>query len=45
MPFPLPEPFARVARIALLVIGVLIVVMLLLQVIGVLDAGAPRLAT
>jgi hypothetical protein len=42
---PLPEPFARVARIALLVIGVLIVILLLLQFVGVLDAGAPRLAS
>jgi hypothetical protein len=40
---PLPEPFHRVARIAILVIGVLIVILLLLQFIGVVDGGMPRL--
>ena len=37
----LPEPFHRVARIAILVIGVLIVILLLL---GLVDgSGVPRL--
>jgi quinol-cytochrome oxidoreductase complex cytochrome b subunit len=39
-----PEPFHRVVRIAILVIGVLIVILLLLNFIGVIDGGAPRLA-
>jgi len=38
---PLPEPFGRVARI---VIGVLIVILLLLQFVGV-DGSLPRLAS
>ena len=36
---PLQEPFRRVARIALLVIGVLIIIMLLLNFLGVIDGG------
>lgn len=40
---PLQEPFNRVAKIALLVVGVLIVILLLLNFIGVLDGGPPRL--
>lgn len=40
---PLPEPFNRVARVAILVIGVLIVIILLLQFAGIMDAGVPRL--
>jgi hypothetical protein len=40
---PLPDPFSRVAKIALMVIGVLIVILLLLSFIGVLDGGPPRL--
>ena len=40
---PLQEPFRRVAKIAILVIGVLIVILLLLNFIGVLDGGPPRL--
>jgi hypothetical protein len=39
---PLPEPFNRVAKIAIMVIGVLIVILLLLQFVGV-DSGFPRL--
>ena len=42
---PLPEPFNRVAKIAILVIGVLIIILLLLQFIGVMDAGFPRVGT
>lgn len=33
---PMQEPFKRVAKIALMVIGVLIIVMVLLQFLGVL---------
>lgn len=40
---PLPEPFNRVARIAILVIGVLIVIVLLLQFAGLMGGGVPRL--
>lgn len=40
---PLQEPFHRVAKIALLVVGVLICILLLLNFIGVLDGGPPRL--
>jgi hypothetical protein len=40
---PLQEPFHRVAKIAILVIGVLIIILLLLNFLGVLDAGPPRL--
>ena len=36
----IPEPFHRVARIAVIVIGVLIVIVLLLSLI---DGGTPRL--
>ena len=39
---PLPEPFHRVAKIAITVIGVLICILLLLQFIGI-DSGVPRL--
>lgn len=38
----LPEPFHRVARIAILVIGALILILMLLQFAGV-DGGMPRL--
>jgi cytochrome c biogenesis protein CcdA len=38
----LPEPFHRVARIGILVIGVLIVILLLLNFAGLLEAP-PRL--
>jgi len=37
------EPFRRVARIALVVIGVLILILVLLNFIGVIDVGVPRL--
>jgi len=40
---PLPEPFNRVAKIALMVIGVLIVILLLLNFVGIIDSGPPRL--
>lgn len=40
---PLQEPFRRVARIAILVVGVLIVILLLLNFVGVLELGSPRL--
>jgi len=41
---PIPEPFHRAARIAITVIGVLIVILLLLNFLGVLEpGGAPRL--
>jgi hypothetical protein len=39
---PLPEPFHRVARIAIMVIGVLIIILLLLQFIGE-PVGFPKL--
>jgi len=31
---PLPEPFARVAKVVILVVGILIVILLLLQFAG-----------
>ncbi|WLB24949.1 hypothetical protein QIH85_24010 [Bradyrhizobium japonicum] len=37
---PIPEPFHRVARIAIIVVGALIVILLLLSLIG---DGPPRL--
>lgn len=40
---PLPEPFNRVAKIALLVVSVLIVIILLLDFVGILGTGMPRL--
>ena len=40
---PLPEPFNRVARIAIIVIGVLIVIVLLLNTVGLLEPGRIRL--
>jgi preprotein translocase subunit SecE len=39
----LQEPFHRVAKIALMVISVLIVIVLLLNFVGVIDGGPPRL--
>ena len=36
---PLPEPFNRVARVCIVVIGVLIVIVLLLQFVGALNGG------
>jgi hypothetical protein len=40
---PMEPPFKRVAKIAILVIGVLVVILLLLQFIGAIDSGFPRL--
>jgi len=40
---PIQEPFRRVAKIAILVVGVLIVILLLLSFVGVVDGGFPRL--
>lgn len=40
---PLPEPFNRVARVVIMVVGVLIVILLLLQFVGAIDTGIPRL--
>jgi uncharacterized protein YhhL (DUF1145 family) len=39
---PLPEPFGRIARAVIVVVGVLIVILLLLQFVGV-DSEFPRL--
>lgn len=39
---PLPEPFNKVARVIILVVGVLIVILLLLQFVGG-PAGFPKL--
>jgi cytochrome c biogenesis protein CcdA len=39
---PLQEPFRRVAKTAIVVIGVLIIILLLLNFIGVIDGGFPR---
>ena len=40
---PLDEPFRRVASVVIVVIGVLIVILLLLNFVGLIDAGVPRL--
>jgi hypothetical protein len=40
---PMQPPFKQVAKIAILVIGVLIIILLLLNFVGVMDVGAPRL--
>jgi len=40
---PLQDPFRRVAKVALMVVGVLIVIVLLLQFAGILGDGVPRL--
>jgi hypothetical protein len=40
---PLPEPFHRIARVAVIAIGVLIVILLLLNFIGAVDVAPPRL--
>ena len=40
---PLEEPFRRVANIAITVIGILILIVLLLNAVGIIDGGAPRL--
>jgi hypothetical protein len=40
---PMDPPFKRVAKIALMVVSVLIIILLLLQFVGVVDGGMPRL--
>ena len=40
---PLDEPFRRIAKIALMVVGILILILILLQFAGVIDGGLPRL--
>jgi hypothetical protein len=40
---PMEEPFKRVANIVIVVVGVLIIIVLLLNFVGLLDAGIPRL--
>ena len=39
---PLQEPFYRVAKVALMVVGILAIILLLLNFIGVIDAGNPK---
>jgi hypothetical protein len=39
---PMDEPFRRIAKIALMVVAVLIVIILLLDFIGVIGPGLPR---
>jgi hypothetical protein len=39
---PLPEPFSRIARIAVMVIGILIAILVLLQFAGIVEPGALR---
>ena len=41
---PLQDPFRRVAKIALTVIGGLIIILGLLNFVGVMDGGPPRLS-
>ena len=41
---PIPEPFHKVVRVVVIVIGVLIVILALLQFTGV-DTGMPRFRT
>ena len=36
---PMDEPFRRVANVAIVVVGVLVVILLLLSFIGVIDGG------
>jgi hypothetical protein len=40
---PLQPPFGQIARVVILVVGVLIIILILLQFAGVLDGGLPRL--
>jgi uncharacterized membrane-anchored protein len=40
---PMDESFRRVAKIVLMVASVLIVIVLLLQFVGAIDGGVPRL--
>lgn len=39
---PLQDPFRRVAKVALIVVGVLIVIVLLLNFVGILEPGGMR---
>jgi hypothetical protein len=39
---PVPEPFSRVARVAITVLGVLILILLLLQFVGIVEPGMIR---
>jgi len=41
---PMDEPFRRIAKIVLMVLSVLIVIVLLLQFVGAIDGGVPRIA-
>ena len=41
---PIPEPFPRMAHVAILVIGVLIVILVLLDFLRAIDVGALYLA-
>ena len=40
---PMEPPFRRVAKVAIMVVGVLIIILLLLNFVGLLDGGPPRL--
>lgn len=40
---PLPDPFRTVARVAILVVGVLILIILLLNFAGIVAPGGPHL--
>lgn len=40
---PLPEPFNRLIKIAVIVVAVLVVILLLLQIVGSTDIGLPKL--
>jgi hypothetical protein len=39
---PLQDPFRRVAKVALIVVGVLIIIVLLLNFVGILEPGGMR---
>ena len=40
---PLFEPFRQIANVLVVVVGVLMLIMILLSLFGVVDAGLPRL--
>jgi len=40
---PIQEPFNRWAKLALLVVSVLIIIFMLLDFVGVVNGGSPRL--
>lgn len=40
---PMQDPFRRIAKIAIMAFSVIILILLLLNFIGVLDGGPPRL--